>query len=93
MIKFKGKYLVHNNMIWDECIKSSIYKEAVNLMGFGRYSNYLSWASDTIIIFIIFNLAKSFKYIYIYGILHFKRNITSSYAKSIDTKIYGEIFF
>ena len=26
MIKFKGNYLVHNNMIWDKCIKSSLNK-------------------------------------------------------------------
>ena len=25
MIKYKGKFLVHNNMIWDKCIKSKIY--------------------------------------------------------------------
>jgi TRAP-type mannitol/chloroaromatic compound transport system permease small subunit len=62
-------------------------------MGYNRYSNYLSWAEDTSILFIIFNLAKSFKYIYKYGILHFKGNITSSLTQSIDTKIFGEIFF
>ena len=28
-----------------------------------------------------------------YGILHFKGNITSSLTQSIDTKIFGEIFF
>ena len=93
MIKFKGKYLVHNNMIWDKCIKSLIYKKALNIMGYNRYSYYLSWAEDTSILFIIFNLAKSFKYIYKYGILHFKGNITSSFTQSIDTKIFGEIFF
>ena len=93
MIKFKGIYLVHNNMIWDKCIKSLIYKKALNIMGYNRYSYYLSWAEDTSILFIIFNLAKSFKYIYKYGILHFKGNITSSLTQSIDTKIFGEIFF
>ena len=40
MIKFKGKFLVHNNMIWDKCIRSSIYIKAVNLMGFKRYSKF-----------------------------------------------------
>ena len=93
MIKFKDTYLVHNNMIWDKCIKSLIYKKALNIMGYNRYSYYLSWAEDTSILFIIFNLAKSFKYIYKYGILHFKGNITSSLTQSIDTKIFGEIFF
>ena len=36
MIKFKGNFLVHNNMIWDKCIKSLIYKKAVNLLNFGK---------------------------------------------------------
>lgn len=27
MIKFKGNFLVHNNMIWDKCIKSLIFKK------------------------------------------------------------------
>ena len=93
MIKFKGKFLVHNNMIWDKCIKSSIYKKAVDLLGIQRYSNFLSWAEDTCINFIIFNLAKNFKYVYKYGILHFKSNYTASLTQSVDTKLFGEIFF
>ena len=93
MIKFKGKFLVHNNMIWDKCIKSSIYKKAVDLLGIQRYSNYLSWAEDTCINYMIFNLAQNFKYVYKYGVLHFKSNFTSSLTQSIDTKIFGEIFF
>lgn len=93
MIKFKGKFLVHNNMIWDKCIRSSIYKKAVNLLGFQRYSKFLSWAEDTSINFIIFNLAMNFKYVYKYGILHYKSNLTSSFTQSIDTKLFGEIFF
>ena len=93
MIKFKGKFLVHNNMIWDKCIKSSIYKKAVDLLGIQRYSNYLSWAEDTCINYMIFNLAQNFKYVYKYGVLHFKSNFTSSLTQSIDTKLFGEIFF
>ena len=93
MIKFRGNFLVHNNMIWDKCINSSIYKKAVNLLGIERYSKYLLWAEDTCINFIIFSLAKTFKYIYKYGIAHFKGKTTASITQSNDIKIYGDIFF
>ena len=93
MIQFNGKFLVHNNMIWDKCIKTSIYKKAINHLGIQRYSNYLSWAEDTSINFIIFNLAKSFKYVYKYGIAHFKGKSTASETQSIHSKIFGDIFF
>ena len=93
MVKFKGNYLVHNNMIWDKCIKSSIYKKAVNLLGFRRYSKFLIWAEDTSMNFVIFNLAKNFKYIYKFGILHYKSKSTASFIQSNNIKIFGEIFF
>ena len=93
LIKFKGKFLVHNNMIWDKCIKSSIYKKAVNLLGFQRYSKYLIWAEDASINFVIFNLAKNFKYVHKYGILHYKSKSTASFRQSNEVRIFGEIFF
>ena len=93
MIEFKGKFLVHNNMIWDKCIKSLIYKNAVNLLGIKRYSNYISWAEDASILFVILNISKSFKLNNKYGILHFKGNTTASLTQSNYTKIFGEIFF
>ena len=93
MIKYKGKFLVHNNMIWDKCIKSKIYKKALYLMGYLRISTFIVWAEDTSVLFIIFKLAKSFQYIYKYGITHFKGNITESKIQSIESKIFGDIFF
>ena len=93
LIKFKGKFLVHNNMIWDKCIKSSIYKNAINLIGNQKIRKFLSWAEDTSINFVIFNLAQTFKYIHKYGILHYKSNYTSSMTQPIETKLFGEIFF
>ena len=80
-------------MIWDKSIKTSIYQKAVNLIGEKRYSNYLIWAEDTCINFIIFNLAESFKYIHKYGILHFKSTKTASFIQPIEHKLYGEVFF
>ena len=93
MIKYKEKFLVHNNMIWDKCINSSIYQKAVNLMGIQKYSQYVSWAEDTSINFIIFKLAKSFKYTNKYGLVHFKGRNTASSTQSINSRIFGDIFF
>ena len=93
MIKFNGKFFVHNNMIWDKCIKAQIYKKAVNNLGIQRFSKFLSWAEDTCINFIIFNCANNFKYINKYGIAHFKGKYTASNQQSIDSKIFGDIFF
>ena len=93
MVTFEGKFLVHNNMIWGKCIRTNIYQKAVNLLTINRYSKYLVWAEDTSINFIIFNLAKSFKYIHKYGILHFKSTKTASFIQPIEHKIFGETFF
>lgn len=93
MVTFDEKYLVHNNMIWDKCIKTSIYQKAVNSLGKKKYSKYLIWAEDTCINFIIFNLAESFIYIHKYGIFHFKSKYTASSIQSMEHKLYGETFF
>ena len=60
MIKYKGKFLVHNNMFWDKFIKSKLYKKAIYVIGYSRISQYIIWAEDITILFIIFKLAKSF---------------------------------
>ena len=92
MIKFNNNFLVHNNMIWDKCIKSSVYKKSVNLLTPNRYSKFLSWAEDTSMNFIIFNIAKTFQYIHKYGIFHHRNKFTASYKQSVNSKIFGEIF-
>ena len=93
MIKHKEKFVVHNNMIWDKCIKSSIYIKAINLMGFKRYSKFLSWAEDTSINFVIFNIANNFKHLKKYGIYHFMGINTASFTQPTNSKLFGEIFF
>lgn len=90
---FKNKgYIANDFTIWGKCIKSDIYKKAVNLLGPERYSIFLSWCEDSSIVFVIFNTAQSYKFINKYGILHIKRNTTASFTQSINKKIYGEIF-
>ena len=54
-----GKYGVYDvNILW-KYIKD-IYKKSVNSLGIKRYSNFVSWAEYTLVIFIIFNIDESF---------------------------------
>ena len=92
-ITLNGKFYVHNNLIWGKCIKSSIYKKAIKLLGIQRYSKYVCWAEDTSISFIIFNIAQSYKFIYKFGYIQIKRSTSASYSQNINYKLYGELFF
>lgn len=79
--------------IWSKCIKSSIYKKAINSLGRKRYSLFMSWAEDTSMVFILFNVAESYRYIIKYGIFRFNRKNSASASMPTSTKLFGEIFF
>ena len=83
-ITLNEKFKIHNNLIWSKSIKSNIYKKAINLLGIQKYSEYVCWAEDTSISFIIFNIAKSFKYIYKYGYIQIKRKTSASFTQNIN---------
>ena len=79
--------------IWSKCIKSSIYKKGVNNLGKKKYSLHVTWAEDTSMVFILFNIAYSYRYITKYGI--FRHNKISSTSNNITNSnaLFGEIFF
>lgn len=87
-----GKYEINNIHIWGKCIKSEIYQNAVNNLGENKYTLFMSWAEDTSMVFILFNIAKSYKFISIYGIYHLMSEKTACYTQSIENKLFGEIF-
>ena len=78
--------------IWTKSFKNEVYKKAVNLLGKKRYSMFLSWAEDSSMIFVIFNIAKSFKLIDKYGIIHLVSLKTASFTQPKDNKLFGCIF-
>ena len=92
-ISRNNKYFPNDFHIWGKSIKNEIYKKAINKIGVKRYSTFMSWHEDTVIVFIIFNLAKSFKFIGKYGIFHLISNITATYTQPKDNIMFGEIFF
>ena len=92
IISKKNKFKMHDVTIWAKCIKSIIYKEAIKKFGLRKYSVFVSWAEDTIMNFIIFNIAQSFLFIHKYGIIHLHNKSTASFTMSKDIKLFGELF-
>ena len=91
-ISYKGRFKIVEVHIWSKCIKNSIYKNAVNSLGKERYSFFLSWAEDTSMIFVLFNVAESFRYITKYGIIKFNRQNSAENSMPYSHKLFGETF-
>ena len=92
-ISQKGRFIVSDLRIWCKCIKNSIYKKAVNKLGRKRYSLYISWSEDTSMVFVLFNVAKSYRYIKKYGIFKLIRNNSATISLPESHKLFAEIFF
>ena len=91
-ISKNGIFIPNDYNIWGKCIKSDIYKNSINSLGIKRYSIFMSWNEDSIMIFIIFNFANSFKFIHKYGIIHFCYSSSSTYTQPEENKLFGELF-
>lgn len=87
-----GIYRVNNIHLWGKCIRTKIYKKAVNLLGKKKYSYFVCWAEDTAMVFILFSIASSYKYISNYGVFHLMSEITACFTQSSKNKLFGEIF-
>ena len=76
--KTYGEYKLISVYLWSKCIKTKIYKKALNLFGEERYSRYMLRDEDLLVNFIIFNIAESFKFLGKYGIVHIQRESSAS---------------
>ena len=91
-ISKNGVYKQNDVNIWAKCIKTNIYKKAVNSLGILKFSSFMSWAEDTSIVFIIFNIAQSFKFIHKYGIIKVLNISNASNTQPKSNKLFGELF-
>jgi hypothetical protein len=67
--RFKGKYNVIENYLWSKCIKTDIYKKTLIKIGKERYSRYMRYEEDRTVLYALFNVAESMKFVGKYGIL------------------------
>ena len=79
--------------IWGKIFKSSIYKTALNLLGYERYSTPMIWNEDLTQLFVIYNLAESYISINQYGYFHKMSGASNSNRLSIQEKTFSDIFF
>ena len=91
-ISKKGKYSPNDFHVWGKSIKTKIYKTAVNYLGKINYSFYNCWTEDISIVFVLFNVAQSFTFIGIFGIIHLDYEQSTSYTLPNSKKLMAELF-
>jgi len=91
-ISRNGKFYANDFLIWAKCIKTELYQKSVTALGKKRYSIYNCWTEDISMIFIIFNLAKSYIFVNKYGIFHLISKKTTSRILHQEHKIFAQIY-
>ena len=86
-------YGLRDVYLWNKCIKSEIYKKALNYLGEKRYSRFMLSHEDVIIIFVLFNIAESFIFVGKYGIFRELRNKSASSIKNELVYALKDVYF
>ena len=92
-IIYNNKLGFRDHFAWGKCIKSRIYKKAVNRLGYKRYSTYNCWTEDMSIVFVLFNTAKSFIFLNVFGIFRIKSKYTTTHKLPNVHKFLSYIFY
>ena len=89
-----GQYKLIDALIWGKCIKTEIYKKALQLLGEEIFESNISWSEDRIVNFAIFKVANSFKFINIFGIVHqrLQLSVGNNWIKTKIDKIISDEF-
>ena len=75
--------------LWAKCIRTEIYQKTINKLGKERYSRYILRYEDIIMIYAIFNTARSYKFVGKYGVFNINRAESASKTKyRVDTDVY-----
>ena len=82
------KYNLISCYLWAKCIKTTIYKKALNSIGEEKYSRFMIAWEDKITMVFLFNTANSYKFVGKYGILHLKTFYSGYWkTKQIDMNL------
>ena len=79
-----GQIHLNDEFLHGKLIRTKVYKKALNRLGKERYSRFLILAEDDIACNIIFNTAKSAKFIAKYGYIYI--NNDGSFSKRVQSK-------
>ena len=89
-----GHFKFVDIQIWGKLFRNETYKAAVNLLGQERYSTYNIINEDLIGLYAICNVARSYKFVKLYGLFHLINNPSASTTKvSHEHRMEMIIFF
>ena len=80
------KIIINDVLLHGKLFKTNIYKKALNKLGKEKYSRFMVNAEDDIANYIIFNTAKSAKFIAKYGYLYINNDETFSKNQKNETQ-------
>ena len=89
-------YSLIDGYIWGKSINSFVYKNAIKLVGKEMLLSSICWSEDRIINFALFQIAKSFKFIDIFGIFHYLHPASIGHSwqlKNFDKIIHDELMY
>jgi len=78
--------------IWGKLFKTDVYKKTVNLLTYERYSKFVTYTEDIIGLFVVCNVAESYKFIRKYGVFHKDFVSSTSYTAPNELRIFADTF-
>ena len=79
--------------IWAKIYKNNIYKKAIDTLTYERYSMFVTTHEDIIGIFVLCNVANSYKFIRKIGVYHKDYPASTSHLTSYDKMLHYFIIF
>ena len=92
-ISTNGHRALNDLNIWGKLYKTSVYQKAVNALGKERYSYYVVFIEDYLMLHLIYNMASSFKFSRKYGLFHKVSAGSNSRKINRIEKFFGDLFF
>ena len=92
-------YLIHKKKIirlidgylWGKCISNEVYRKALDVLGEETYTKKIFYGDDRIVNFVLFRVAKSFKYIKEYGIIYYSTPNSIFNSKNLIRNCHDEL--
>ena len=92
-IKKGEEFGIFDCFLWAKCIRTDVYKTTINLIGKRIYTKRIIWGEDLITSFVLFKVAKSFKFIGKYGIFRLLNLSTATYHTNESLIVLSKIIY
>ena len=82
--KYNNTFRLIDGYLWGKCIKTEVYRKALDILGENIYNQKIYYGDDRIVNFILFRVSNTFKFINEYGIVYYNtaNSILNSYKNN-----------